>query len=847
NVFTDKDNDYSDIKINIIENTNANLVEATMTWNELLLHYQPNANGMAELTIRGTSNGLYADHTFAVIVAPVDDPPTLANAIYDVALDIHAESLIIDLTDVFADIDNSHITKTLLSNSNSDFVTVSIIENSMILYHQAGVEGETEITVQGLANGVAIEDSFHVYADLSDFGPQIEKSIEDMTVVENAARTTIDLSSIFTDPDTQDNSISQMIVHNSNDSLVTANISGHILTLDYHPGSSGDAQITVRATSRGKFVEETFAITVEAVDDPPAVAKTIPDITVHEDAPDMLIDLTPIFTDPDNADQNIVKSIVSNSNESLVLTKIIGNLLSLSYVPNASGSTTLILRGTSGEKSVKTLFRIEVIPVDDPPMIATKIQQIIVNEDAPEQILDLSGVFTDLDDYDTNIQLSLLNNSNRNLVDASISGQWIHLRYLPEQSGSAIISIRGTSNGLFAEDQLKITVNTVDDPPVVVNAIADVSMGIHDELLIIDLTNVFMDSDNNVIVKTIQKNTNSDLATALIIENSLIIEHQAFIEGETEITIQGISNGQIIEDTFKVFVNDTDIAPEVSTAIDDIIVPEDRENTVIDLTAVFTDQDNNNHRIEKIIVSNTNDSLVIPTIEGNDLILSYVPNAFGAAHITVRGSSQGKTVDDTFTVSVTQVDDPPVVANALNDLIVDEDASEQSIQLNDVFTDIDNDDTNIQTILTENSNTSLVEATLSDNVLKLNFLPNQNGTAEITIMATSNGLTVTDQLMITVNAVNDYPVMSTVLDQKTFESTAISQISMMIDDPDSRQLTITALSSDTQLLPLERVSFTCGQSKQNQQISVDSELFVNPIFLNIEPASGEAGEANISL
>ncbi|MEA5536419.1 hypothetical protein, partial [Crocosphaera sp. XPORK-15E] len=40
------------------------------------------------------------------------------------------------------------------------------------------------------------------------------------------------------------------------------------------------------------------------------------------------------------------------------------------------------------------------------------------------------------------------------------------------------------------------------------------------------------------------------------------------------------------------------------------------------------------------------------------------------------------------------------------------------------------------------------------------FQENQSGTAEITIEATSNGQTVTDTFTVTVNAVDDLPVIT---------------------------------------------------------------------------------------
>ena len=100
---------------------------------------------------------------------------------------------------------------------------------------------------------------------------------------------------------------------------------------------------------------------------------------------------------------------------------------------------------------------------------------------------------------------------------------------------------------------------------------------------------------------------------------------------------------------------------------------------------------------------------------------------------------------------------------------------------------------------------------------------------------------------ISITPVNDDPAISNVLDQKTFEGTAIPQISMNISDPDSNHLTITALPDNTQLLPLELISISIGQSVHSHQVSVPAESFDNPVFLNIEPAPGEAGKAKVIL
>ncbi|MBN1906202.1 MAG: hypothetical protein JW927_14010, partial [Deltaproteobacteria bacterium] len=169
---------------------------------------------------------------------------------------------------------------------------------------------------------------------------------------------------------------------------------------------------------------------------------------------------------------------------------------------------------------------------------------------------------------------------------------------------------------------------------------------------------------------------------------------------------------------------------------------------------------NDDALITKAVNSNSNQGLVNATISGNTLTLSFLPNQYSTAVIVIRATSNGKTVDDSFTVTVTPVDDAPAVANPISDVTVDEDSANLTINLTSVFTDVDNDDGLITKAVNSNSNPGLVIATILENTLTLAFLPDQNGNANIVIRATSNGKTADESFTVTVQPVNDLPVIS---------------------------------------------------------------------------------------
>ena len=140
-----------------------------------------------------------------------------------------------------------------------------------------------------------------------------------MTVDEDAADSVVDLFAAFADIEDADAALTYSITGSTNVGLFTATsidgVSG-TLTLDYAPIK------TARPTSRcgpptpADFVECTFTVTVNPVNDMPTTTG-IADVTVDEDAADTVIDLFAAFADIEDADAALTYSITGNTNVSL--------------------------------------------------------------------------------------------------------------------------------------------------------------------------------------------------------------------------------------------------------------------------------------------------------------------------------------------------------------------------------------------------------------------------------------------------------------------------------------------------------------------------------------------------
>ncbi|HAC65890.1 MAG TPA: hypothetical protein DCF68_20745, partial [Cyanothece sp. UBA12306] len=156
-------------------------------------------------------------------------------------------------------------------------------------------------------------------------------------------------------------------------------------------------------------------------------------------------------------------------------------------------------------------------------------------------------------------------------------------------------------------------------------------------------------------------NTNSILVDVSIDEGNLLLDYQPGLLGTAEVTIRATNLvGEVIEDIFIVTVED---APPTTSGIDDIIVNEDEEPTIISLFDAFDDLEDNDSDLTYSIIDNTNadlfSSLEIDDNSG-ELTLTYQPNSNGIANITVQAQDlSGQTIDTTFSTTVNSVNDAP--------------------------------------------------------------------------------------------------------------------------------------------------------------------------------------------
>jgi len=422
----------------------------------------------------------------------------------------------------------------------------------------------------------------------SDSSPKLVRPIKDIIVMEDEPIYSLNLKGVFSPiskkmaasllkaknkralQSFKNMKIKTRIVSVSNKILLKAEIIDDNLILEFRSNFFGESEIVIEAVAEGKRERDKFKVIVEPVDDPPFPKRYISDLFVKEDANDIIIDLSPVFVDVDGdgsklppdppSGKKVTKSISNNSNLELVATKLTGDQLTVHFIRERSGTATLTVRGTAGEGYTDIDFHISVRPKGG-PVIVKPIDDITVNEDAENTVIDLTNNFEkSLDDPrpgKIEILKSLGSNSNDNLVSARVEGEKLILDYVPDAHGKAVVTVLGTARKKSTADIINITVKPVDDSPVVVNKLPDISVPVDSPPTEIDIDKIFADIDNEdqEIKPFVLRNSEPEMVYATIENKKLKLQYKNRIAREAEIKLVGLSNGLPVETGFKLTVN----------------------------------------------------------------------------------------------------------------------------------------------------------------------------------------------------------------------------------------------------------------------------------------------------
>ncbi|UZR92640.1 tandem-95 repeat protein [Chondrinema litorale] len=411
-------------------------------------------------------------------------------------------------------------------------------------------------------------------------------------------------------------------------------------------------------------------------------------------------------------------------------------------------------------------------------------------------------------------------------VNNPTSGFTLDIQTAPNESGSAAIYVTITDDGSTNNTTTKsfiVEVNSNTDAPVITGQDSlSVSEDESITLLIDNIQFTYDGNSDNVSIATITafENGNYTVNGNLI---SPIANFNGYLEVPVTIKDSEGNTSSVYQIDIKVLsVND----PPIITGQYDIEIDEDdsREVKINDL--IVTDVDNT---VDDFTLSASNGTGY--TREGNTI--TPIENFFGTLTVPViinDGSANSNTFN--VTITVTPINDAPTIST-ISDVEVSDDAG-QTLLIN--FGGVDagpfEDDQNVVSVTAVSSNQALIRdsdinvfysTNQESGQIELETIQFASGTAVITVTVQDDGGTAngginfkTTTFTVTVIGKNTAPTLAFISDITLQEGDAPAPVSLQnIRDGDdgSQEITITATSSNTALIPNPTISYSQGDTR----------------------------------
>tara|TARA_B100000575_G_scaffold46385_1_gene33544 strand:+ start:3031 stop:9417 length:6387 start_codon:yes stop_codon:yes gene_type:complete len=786
--------------------------------------------------------------TVTIQITPVNDCPTVDNPLGDVNVSENASNTVLNVGNVFTDVDRfAGIPDSLsytVTHTGTGIATVSINTATVTIDYIEDQFGSfvVTVTVDDGAGCDTVNDAFDVNVSSVNEAPiAVAESIR-VSETGTATKTTSGSNNLLSndsDPD-GDAMIAQLVNSPLNSSSFSLQTSG---TFSYtHDGTETTTDsFTYRAfdgTDPGNTV--TVTIQIDPKNDCPTVANPSSDVTVQEDAPNTVISVASVFEDvdrvggiPDNLSYSVTHTGAGIATVTLNTTTI-----TIDYIDDQTGSfvVTVTVDDGAGCDTVNDAFSVTVNPQDDPPLGVA--DQIILNESTTATTVTggaSSVLANDSDPEGSPLTATLLtqplhhNDPGNFAVAANGTFSYTH-----DGSETATDTFFYTlSDGVNnVTVTVTIQIDAVNDCPTVVSAQPDINANEDDPNTVLNLNTVFGDVDIRPTINNLTftvTHTGSGIATVTLNSATLTIDYIENQTGSFVVTTTVNDNtgdascSPLTNDVFNVTVNPQNDPPV--TIGDELSVLEGGTVTETTLGA------------SSVLENDTDVEIGTPTVA----FLVTSPT-FGTISLTSTGSfiythDGSETTFDSFTyksndgtqdgntatvsITITKVNDCPETSTGSYTLTYNEDVAIPTLNIGATISD---SDIPVDTILYSSvqTNSSLSSVTVNDQGLVSfdNIAQHANGSLTATITVDDQTCQIDIPIYLTIVPVNDCPTIVNPIDDISVGEDAdpiVIDIRNTFSDVESPTLQYSAVAQNGDLIAVSTTSTSLiVQFKENQ-------------------------------
>ena len=788
--------------------------------------------------------------TVTIQINPVNDCPTVANAIDNVNVSENASDTLINVRNVFEDVDiEGGIPDNLsytVTNTGTDIATVTNNTGTITIKYAEDKFGSfvVTVTVSDGKPGCSPLTSNTFNVNVSSVNEAPVTVTESIRVTESGTVTkTISGSSSVLSNDTDsdgDSLIAQTVTSTTYGSFFSLQTSG---TFTYtHDGSETTTDSFSYRAFDGIDVGNTVIVPIQIIpdNDCPTVANPLPDINVQEDAEDTVFSVSSVFDDVDRVGgiPDNLNYTVTHTGAGIATVNLNQATITIDYIDDQTGSFVVTVTVDDGTcTTTNDVFSVTVNPQNDPPIGVA--DQIILDEGATATTL--TGGATSVLDNDSDpesnplsatLLTQPLHHNDPGNFSLALNGSF---SYTHDGSETATDTFFYTlSDGVNnVTVSVTIQIDAVNDCPTVVSPQPDINVNEDDPNTVLNLNNVFGDVDirptpNNLTYSF--THTGSGIATVTSNGATITIDYIDDQTGSFIVTTTVDDNtgdftcSPLTTDVFIVTVNPQNDPPV--TIGDELSVLEGGTVTETTLSASSVLENDTDVEIGKpttaFLVSGPSFGTLSLTNTGS---FAYVHNGSETTFDSFTYKSNDGTQDGntaTVSITITKANDCPLTTTGSHTLTYNEDTAIPTLDIGATVSDSDLPADTILYTIVEQTNTALCSVTINNlGVVSFdNIAQHDNGSLTATVSVDDQLCQIEIPIYLTIVPVNDCPtIANAVNDISVSEDSApvVIDIRNTFTDVESPTLEYTVIAQNNALVAVSTTSTSLiVQFKENQ-------------------------------
>ncbi|MFW1080836.1 tandem-95 repeat protein [Vibrio parahaemolyticus] len=706
-----------------------------------------NFNGEATITYIVTDGDLTDEAKVTVTVTPVNDSPVAVDDTTSIQEDT---AVTIDVLTNDTDVDGDKLSIESASVPKEQG-TVEVVDGKLVFTPVENFNGDAEITYIVTDGQLTDEAKVTVTVNPVNDAPTIKVDAVESITEDAVSTDTVVATLTVRDTDTPEDQLTVSLENNSNGYFVLVGDEVKLTQAGVDAVNNDELNLkglTISASvSDGvnPTASDSDSLIVNRVNDAPTIkVDAVESITEDAVSTDTVV-ATLTVRDTDTPEDQLTVSLENNSNGYFVL---VGNEVKLTQAGvDAVNNDELNLKDLTISASVSD--GVNPTANDSDSLIVNRVNDAPVAKDDIATTQEDTAVTIDVLPNDSDVDGDKLSIQSASVPEAQGKVEIVDgkLVFTPAENfhGDAEITYTLTDGALTDQATVNVTVNAVNDTPVVESNLADQTLAEDFTPYTIDLNTAFSDVDNVDGELTFSVSGNSNVLVS--IENGIAtISPTADWNGSETLTFTATDpSGESVSQTV-----DFTVAPVVDIEADSADVVEDTP-TIINVLGNDTFEST-----DKVVSLDADNGPKNGTvIVNNDGTVTYTPddNYVGKDTFTYVVTSGGVSESTTVEVNVTPVNDAPV---AKDDIATTQEDTAVTIDVLTNDTDVDGDTLSIQSASVP-SGQGTVE--IVDGKLVFTPAENFNGDAEITYTVTDGQLTDEAKVTVTVNPVNDAPTI----------------------------------------------------------------------------------------